>query len=190
MTDFHLNPKSTALVVIDMQKGIVGLPGKPYTTQQVTEQVAKLTDTFRKHEGFVVLVNVNSRDGKDMLHPITDAPPLAGTRTPDFAELIPELKHAPTDHLITKHQWGAFYGTDLDLQLRRRGIDTIVLCGIATNIGVETTAREAYQAGYNQVFAEDAMTGLSEEEHQHTVRYLFPRMGRIRTSDEIINALD
>ncbi|CAM3847454.1 hydrolase [Alicyclobacillus pomorum] len=186
----QLDPKTTALVVIDMQKGIVQLPCQPHSTEQVLQQTVKLADAFRAAGAFVVLVNVGSRDGKDMLHPITDAPPVvSGERPKDYAQIVPALGPKETDHLVTKHQWGAFYGTDLDLQLRRRGIQTIVLCGIATNIGVETTAREAFQHNYQQVFAEDAMTALSAVEHEHTVKYIFPRMGRVRRTDEIIAAL-
>jgi nicotinamidase-related amidase len=88
--------------------------------------------------------------------------------------------------LITKHQWGAFYGTELDLEFRRRGIATMVLCGIATNIGVESTARFAYEYGYNQIFAEDAMTALSAEEHVGTVTKIFPRIGLVRKTADIL----
>lgn len=84
---------------------------------------------------------------------------------------------------------GAFYGTDLDLQLRRRGLKTIVLCGIATEFGVESTARDAYERGYEQVFAEDAMTGRSAESHANSVTHVFPRMGRVRSTAEIVAAL-
>ena len=184
-----LNAKTTALVVIDMQKGIVAQTVRPYDTQTVLANTVKLADDFRAHEAFVVLVNVGSRDGKDMLRPITDQPlAWSGERPKDWAVIVPELGPKETDHLVTKHQWGAFYGTDLDLQLRRRGIDTIVLCGISTSIGVETTAREAYQHGYQQIFVEDAMAAMSAEEHHHTVQYIFPRMGRIRvTADVVIN---
>jgi nicotinamidase-related amidase len=93
------------------------------------------------------------------------------------------------DFVITKHQWGAFTGTELDLQFRRRGIGTMVLCGIATNIGVESTARFAYELGYNQVFAEDAMAAMSTEEHQFTVAKTFPRIGLIRATKDIVAAL-
>jgi nicotinamidase-related amidase len=88
--------------------------------------------------------------------------------------------------VITKHQWGAFHGTELDLQLRRRDMATIVLCGIATNIGVESTARFAYEYGYNQIFAEDAMSALSLEEHTFTVAKIFPRIGLVRKTKEIL----
>lgn len=189
--ELKVNIASTALVVIDLQKGIVGLQGAPYATSDVVSRCAELAKVFREHEGFVVLVHVGSRDGKDMLHPITDAPPQVPMNRPaDFADFVTELQVQPTDHLVTKHQWGAFFGTDLDLQLRRRSIDTIVLCGIATNIGVETTAREAYQRQYQQIFVSDAMTGLSEIEHDHTLRYIFPRIGRIRTTEQVVNAIE
>jgi nicotinamidase-related amidase len=91
--------------------------------------------------------------------------------------------------VITKRQWGAFYGTELDLQLRRRGIRTIVIGGIATNFGVESTARDAFERGYEQVFAEDAMSSVSAEAHRFAVSVVFPRIGRVRSTDEILQAL-
>ena len=124
-----------------------------------------------------------------MLHPIADQQGRGGSRSSDWADFVPELKVGGGDHPVTKHQWGAFFGTDLDLQLRRRGIDTIVLCGISTNIGVETTAREAYQHGYNQIFAEDAMSAMSTEEHESSVKHIFPRIGLVRKTDEIVEAV-
>ena len=102
---------------------------------------------------------------------------------------MPELENSNNVHVITKRQWGAFYGTDLDLQLRRRGIDTIALCGISTGIGVDTTAREAFQHGYNQVFVEDAMTASTKEEHDYVCKYIFPRIGQIRTTEDVTLSL-
>ncbi len=190
MASFMLDPVRTALVVIDITKGVLSLPSVPYPVQEVLANTARLADAFRSAGSFVVLVNVDSLDGKDMLHPISDTGfPLPAERPKDWAALAPELGPQPLDHLITKHQWGAFFGTDLDLQLRRRGIDTIVLCGIATGFGVDTTAREAYQHGYHQVFAEDAMNALSEEEHHYVCTHIFPRMGRLRSTEEIVAAL-
>jgi nicotinamidase-related amidase len=90
---------------------------------------------------------------------------------------------------VVKKNWGAFYGTDLDALLRRRKIDTIVLCGVATNIGVDTTAREAYQHNYAQIFVQDAMSALSEEEHNITLKTIFPRLGLIKSTDEVIETL-
>src|ERR1041384_346787 len=104
---------------------------------------------------------------------------------PDFGAFVPELERPPTDVVITKHQWGAFYGTELDLQLRRRGVRTIVLCGIATNFGVESTARDGWERNYAIVFAEDAMAGVSAEAHQFAISTIFPRIGRVRSTEEI-----
>jgi nicotinamidase-related amidase len=95
----------------------------------------------------------------------------------------------PSDFVITKHHWGAFHGTELDLQLRRRHITTIVLCGIATNIGVESTARCAFEYGYDQIFVEDAMAALSAEEHGLTVAKIFPRIGLVRNTTQILDDL-
>lgn len=188
---FHIQADKTALVVIDLQKGIVGLKGAPHDSDTVVANAARLAEAFRNKGAFVVLVRVAFTDGKDALRPITDqpsTPPVA--RSADWADLMEEVHQSPSDHVVTKRQWGAFYGTDLDLQLRRRGIETIVLCGISTNIGVETTAREAFQHHYHQLFAIDAMTAMSAEEHEHTAKYIFPRIGRVRTTDEIVRALE
>jgi nicotinamidase-related amidase len=107
----------------------------------------------------------------------------------DWAEFVPEITPIPSDIVITKRQWGAFYGTELDLQLRRRKTDTIVLCGISTDIGVESTARFAYEYGYQQIFAEDAMTSRSDEQHNAAVNFIFKRIGRVRKTDEILRAI-
>ena len=180
----------TAIVVIDLQKGIATRPAKPHDSADVVANAAKLVDAFRKNGMPVFLVHVNSAPGVG-LRPITDeefSPP-HHEMPPDWADFVPELKPAPSDVVITKRQWGAFYGTELDLQLRRRGISTIVLCGISTCIGVESTARDAYERGYDQVFVEDATSARSVEEHQHTMTRIFPRLGRVRSTSEVLAAL-
>ena len=192
--DLTLEPSRTALVVIDIQRGIVAMPAAPRPGADVVARTVDLATAMRAVGGTVVLVHVTpSPDRKDSLKPITDAPaigPAAGqTPPPDWAEIIPELGPKPGDIVITKRQWGAFYGTELDLQLRRRGIDTIVLCGISTNVGVETTARDAFERGYQQVFVEDAMAARSADEHASTVGTLFPRIGRVRSTQEVLAAL-
>lgn len=193
---FELDPTRTALVVIDMMKRVFSWESYPHPIQDVVARTARLVQVFRQAGSFVALVRVDfSADDKDFLNPTTDpTPPLlvprATSQEPeDWSDILPELGSHPLDHVVTKHQWGAFFGTDLDLQFRRRKIETLVLCGISTNIGVETTAREAYQRGYDQVFATDAMNAYSEEEHRHTCTYLFPRMGRNRSTDEIASAI-
>ena len=187
----HIDPQTSALVLIDLQYGIVGMNVFPRTSAQVIANASKLVEAFRKHHATVVLVTVgNLPDGKDLLNPITDAPAgsVAG-RPANFATLVTELNTQPSDILITKRQWGAFYGTELDSQLRRRGINTIVLAGISTNVGVESTARDAFERNYNQVFVEDAMASPSVEAHQGTLKYTFPRLGRTRSTQDVIAAL-
>lgn len=189
-TELTLNPNITALVVIDLQKGIVGMEGVPHTPADVVTRAASLAKAFRTKNAAVFLVRVTpSADKKDALTPKTDAPSNSWDMPAGWAELVPELEQTETDFVITKHQWGAFYGTELELQLRRRGIDTIVLCGISTSIGVESTARFAYEYGFNQVFVEDAMTAGTKEQHDMSVQVIFPRMGKIRSTEEVLAAL-
>jgi nicotinamidase-related amidase len=131
-----------------------------------------------------------SADRKDFLVLDADAPiQVSGALPANWSEIVPEIGPKPGDLLITKRQWGAFYGTDLDLQLRRRRVRTIVLAGIATNFGVESTARAAYERGYQQVFVEDAMTSLTAEGHDFVIKNIFPRIGRVRSTSAVLEAL-
>ena len=190
--ELKLEPSSTALVVIDLQRGIVAAPAAPHSSADVVSRAASLVQAMRARGGTVVLVHVTpSPDARDALRPVTDAPVGAGgwSPPPDWSDFVPGLEPKVTDIVITKRQWGAFYGTELDLQLRRRGVDTIVLCGISTTMGVETTARDAFERGYQQVFVEDAMAAREADEHRHTVNSLFPRIGRVRSTDEVLAAL-
>ncbi|CAM4522256.1 MAG: hydrolase [Paenibacillus macerans] len=189
VTEVHV--EKTALVVIDLQEGIAhaGRQSAPYTSGQVIQNAGKLAQAFAEKGGFVVLVRLSFTDGKDALKPQTDMGFNSVQYPEGWERIVPELAGVKNAHLVTKRQWGAFYGTDLDLQLRRRGIDTIVLCGISTSIGVDTTAREAFQHGYQQIFAEDAMTASTQEEHEYVCKYIFPRLGKVRTSEEIVAAM-
>ena len=187
MKDTLIDRSKTALVVIDLQKGVVGRQTAPHASDMVVKNTAALAEAFRTIGMPVFLVRVAfSLDSKDALRPIVDVPWPAQTPPPDWMDIVPELGPKPGDFVITKHQWGAFHGTELDLQLRRRGITTIVLCGIATNIGVESTARFAFEYGFNQIFVEDAMSAMSAEEHSLTVAKIFPRIGLMRKADEIL----
>jgi len=188
---FNIDKTKTAIVVIDLQKGIASRETQPHSAKTVIENTAQLLKVFRKNNMPVFLVRVaTSPDQKDRLNVITDTTWSGGGQMPaDWSDLVPELEKENSDIIITKKQWGAFYGTELDLQLRRRKIDTIVLCGIATCMGVESTARFANEYGYNQIFAEDAMSSMSKEEHEHTVNKIFPRLGLVRKTKEILETL-
>jgi nicotinamidase-related amidase len=190
--ELTLDVKKTALVVIDLQRGILALPASPYSAAEVVERAAALCRAARDAGSTVVLVRVTpSADGGDALRPLSDLPALSPPQLPaDWAELAPELGMQPGDVVITKRQWGAFYGTELDLQLRRRGVDTIILCGISANIAIESTARDAYERAYHLVMVEDAIAARSAEEHAFVMRTVFPRIGRVRTTAELLAALE
>lgn len=186
----RLDPKQTALVLIDLQKGILQRQTAPHSASDVLARSVRLAERFRSAGGLVVLVHVSySADGGDLLKQPTDAPPPASALEPGWDEISPDLGSGPKDIVVTKRQWGAFYGTQLDLQLRRRGIRTIVIGGIATNFGVESTARDAFEHGYALVFVEDAMAGLSEGAHSFATTTIFPRIGRIRSTEDVLNAM-
>lgn len=185
MKDLNLIPEKTAFVVIDLQKGIVGRELKPHSATEVINNTMQIAKKFSEKGMFVAFVRVCETP-----NPKTDAENTKMSFPEDWDKYIEEIDQIENKFLITKRQWGAFYGTELDLLLRRRGIETIVLCGISTNIGVDTTAREGYQLAYNQVFVEDAMSAMTKEEHDYTCKYIFPRIGKIRTTKEILSSLE
>ena len=187
-----LDPKTAALVLIDLQQGILGFGKAPRSAEAVLASSAKLAKRFRQLNAPVVLVRVGwSADFGDALKQPVDQPvtlPAGGLPSTwwDYPEALEVAEH---DLKITKRQWNAFHGTELDLQLRRRGIKTIVLGGISTNIGVESTARAAYELGYTLVLAEVAMSCATAEHHHASVNYIFPRLGLVRQSEDVIQAL-
>lgn len=191
MEKLSLLPAQTALVAIDLQNLVVSFSTQPHKARIVVENTARIASALRAKGGFIVWVRVTfSADGKDRLQPACDQPWTPPREMPSNAsELASALSVQPSDHIITKRQWGAFYGTDLDLQLRRRKLSTIILTGIATNIGAESTARAALELGYEQIFVEDAMAALSAVQHEHTVTHIFPRMGRVRNTADVLAAL-
>lgn len=190
MSDPVLEPDRTALVMIDMQKGIVGLPTAPYKGEEVLRNCVQLRAMARQVGILTVVVHVGgAADGTDRLQqPADEASPARGMPE-DWYDFAPELSPQADDVVVLKRQWGAFYGTDLDLQLRRRGIDTLIMTGIATEFGVESTARDAYERNYRQLFVTDAMTGLTRESHENALGRIFPRMGHVRDTAWTLEAL-
>jgi nicotinamidase-related amidase len=184
----ELSAATTALVLVDLQKGIVPRPTlAPRSGAEAAAAGIKLAERFRAVRAPVILINVSfASDFGDALKQPVDRQMLSpGDGLPaNFSELVDGLA-SPSDIRVTKHQWGAFYGTDLDVQLRRRGIKTVVLGGIATNIGVESTARQAHEAGYEVVLAEDATTGASADMHAFAVNAIFPLLSRVVKVDDI-----
>jgi len=189
MPDLEIDKRTTALVVIDLQRGIAAQPTKPYPANVVVKNASQLVHVFRKNKMPVFLVHVVTTP-ETMLKVDSDQSFVRPSPLPpDWSEFVPEIAPVASDTVIAKKQWGAFYGTDLDLQLRRRKMEAIVLCGIATEYGVESTARFAYEYGFRQIFAEDAMSSMNEEAHNAAVRFILPRMGRVRKTDEILKAI-
>jgi nicotinamidase-related amidase len=172
-----------ALVVIDLQKGIVSLP-TVHPVGEIIGRSAQLARAFRERGLPVVLVNVSGRaPGR------TDAGSPKFSFPADWAELVPELEPQPGDHIVTKQRWGAFLGTTLDDYLRQRRVTQILLTGVATSAGVESTARSAYDLGYNVTLVVDAMTDRDAETHRHSVEKIFPRLGETTTTEEVMKRL-
>jgi nicotinamidase-related amidase len=185
----NFDPKLTALVLIDLQRGIVGRQLAPHSAGDVVGRAAQLAAALRAKGGTVIYVHV---DMTGFQHREVDAPmrdPNAPPPPAGAMEIVPESGYQSGDLLVTKRSWGAFYSTDLDQLLRRLGIRTILLGGVATNIGVESTARAAFDYGYEIVFVEDAMSSMSAEAHKYPVGNIFPRMGRVRTLAQVLEAL-
>ena len=172
-----------ALVVIDLQKGIVGMP-TVHPTGGIVERSARLAHAFRERSLPVVLVNVAG-----MAPGRTDAGRPKFSFPPDWTELVPELKQQPGDHVVTKQRWGSFLGTDLDEYLRQRGVTQIVLTGVATSIGVESTARSAYDLGYNVTLVLDAITDRDADAHSNSVEKIFPRLGETANTEDVLKLL-
>jgi nicotinamidase-related amidase len=180
----QLNAKNTALVLIDLQKGVLAMPMAPHAAPAVYERSMLLAQRLRDAGGLVVRVRVSfSSDLVDALQPPVDQPTNHSALPPGWDQ-FPDSP-PPSDLLITKRQWGAFYGTELDLQLRRRNIRCIVLGGIATNIGVESTARNAVEHGYELVIPEDLCSAMSVEMHAFSFKHILPRLARITSSEAI-----
>ena len=177
-----LDPQ-TALIIIDLQKGIVGMP-TVHPTADVVKRASELAAAFRRHGLPVVLVNV------DAAAPGRAEQSRNFVRADDWADLVPELNQQPNDITVTKKTWGAFSSTDLDARLKKLGVTQVVVAGVATSAGVESTARHAHELGYNVTLATDAMTDMSVETHTNSVSRIFPRIGETGTAREIMDLLD
>jgi nicotinamidase-related amidase len=185
-----LDPRRTALVLIDLQRGILPFAGGPHSPSDVLDKASVLITRFHDLKAPVVLVRVGwSADGGDALRQPVDRPTPAFELPANWLEFPEQLGVIDSDIRILKRQWGAFYGTDLELQLRRRGVEHIVLGGIATNIGVESTARDAWERGFGLIFAEDATSATSAEHHAFALENIFPRLGRVRSTAQIVDML-
>jgi nicotinamidase-related amidase len=180
----QLHAKTTALVLIDLQKGVLARPVAPHPATTLYERSKQLAARLRTAGGLVVWVRVSfAGDFADAPRAKVDQPSNYDALPSGWDE-FPEPLHS-ADLMVTKRQWGAFYGTDLDLQLRRRGVRTIALGGIATSMGVESTARSAWEHGYDLVICEDLCADLNAETHAFSFKRIFPRLACIASSEAI-----
>ena len=182
MTISPLDAKA-ALLVIDLQKGIVGMP-VAHPIADIVNNAARLADAFRSRGLLVVLVNVDgTAPGRaEQSRRVSEFP--AG-----WTDLVPELNRQPGDHLVTKRTWGAFTNTDLEKYLKERGVTQVVITGVATTAGVESTARHAHELGFNVALAVDAMTDMNADAHHNSITRIFPRLGETGTMQQIIDLL-
>jgi nicotinamidase-related amidase len=175
-----------ALVVIDLQKGLMATP-TVHPIEEVIDRAARLANAFRRHQLPVVLVNATGRAPGRTEADRTRSSDF--TPSSDWADLVSELDAQPGDHRVTKQRWGAFHETSLNARLQELGVTQIVLAGVSTSAGVESTARAAYEHGYNVVLATDAMTDRDPAAHENSVERIFPKLGETATTDEILGFL-
>jgi nicotinamidase-related amidase len=173
----------TALILVDLQKGIVSLP-TAHSTADVVKHAAALAEAFRSHHLPVVLVNVaGGAPGR------TEQPRRGGDFPAGWTDIVPELNQKPQDHTVTKRTWGAFTNTGLEQHLKALGVTQVVIAGVSTSVGAESTAREAYALGFNVTLATDAMTDMNADAHHNSITRIFPRLGETGTTQEIIDLL-
>ncbi|CAN5339356.1 hydrolase [soil metagenome] len=189
LVTLEIDPGKTALVLIDLQAGILANTLLPYDSETVVANGVALAGAVKAAGGLVVAVNVSF--GPDRINGpqgLIDAPMTTGVSPANYAEIVPELMTL-ADIVVTKRQWGALHGTELDTLLRRRGIDTVIVGGVATNFGVESTVREGWSHGYSMIVAEDASTTFSAAMQDFPMKLVFPRIARVRTVTQIMDAL-
>jgi nicotinamidase-related amidase len=173
----------TALIVIDLQDGILTL-AKVHPEDKIVTNAIQIVQAFRETHLPVVLVNVaGGAPGRN------EQVPAGGTPPKSWSDLIAELNQQPSDHLVTKGTWGAFTNTDLHNYLKRNEVTQVVVVGIATSIGVESTSRQAHELGFNVALVVDAMTDMNMDSHTNSVTRIFPRLGETGTTAEILSLL-
>lgn len=188
MSNLTLDPLKTALVAIDLQNALMGLTTAPHPVAEVVKTNRQIADVLRARGGLVTWVRVNVNDLLQL--PVDQPSRFAGQQLPDeLSQIAPSAGFQDGDLLITKRHWGAFAGTPLEQQLRERGIDTVVLTGVSTNHGVESTLRQGTGLGFAFVVVEDACSGQDAEEHRFAFEKIFPHLARVRAAAEVLKAL-
>lgn len=178
----------SAVIVVDMVNdfcspgGAMVLPN----ADRLYEPIRRLTDGFRASGRLVVWIRDEHPDESDLEFRKRAVHCLRGSWG---SELVPELAPAPGDQVLTKSRFSAFFGTDLDAILRRAGIQTVLLCGVVTNICVRSTAHDAFFLGYDVVVAKDACAGTADREQDSSLWDIQTHFGLIGTVDDLLAQL-
>ncbi len=185
--ELTLDMTKTALVLIDLQNGIVTRQTKPHTAAEVMERARTLAEAFRAKGAPVIYVRVLMSDFLQLN--VDESMTLPPNLPAELSEIAEAAGKQEGDLLITKRHWGAFAGTPLEQELRSRGIETVVLGGIATNMGVESTLRQGTGLGFHFVTVQDACSTFSPEMQQFALTAIFPRLSRVRTTQQVLEAI-
>jgi len=184
-----IDPGRSALVLIDLQRGTLARTWAPHSSETVLANSLLLTNAVQAAGGCVVFVRVEFEpSGKDRVSVPVDFEPQGPVPDREAAAFPRELAELKPDVVIVKRQWSAFYGTELDLQLRRRNISHIILAGVATNFGVESTAREAWQRNYAVTLVEDACSSLGNW-HEFAITTIFPHISKVKSTQQVLSSL-
>jgi nicotinamidase-related amidase len=188
MPELTIEPRTTALLLLDLQRGIVGRETAPHAAMDVVERSANLAAAFRSKGAVVIYVRV---DFSDMIKVNADRSlrdPNAPPPPPSASEIVPQAGWQPGDPVIVKRHWGAFCGTNLEEDLHQRGIRTVVLTGVSTNYAVESTARAAVERGFDVIVVEDATSARDADAHRFAHESIFPLLGRVRSTEQVLAA--
>ncbi|MSP38129.1 MAG: cysteine hydrolase [Deltaproteobacteria bacterium] len=205
VNDFNL--KKTALLFFDILNGYVPepAPGKPRVLKPWIQNAVKLSKAGRAAGLPVFFAKGNHRpdnatsallltDTNNSLAPWpngevtkTKMHVIAGDKSSD---VLADLEPKADDYYIVKYRWSAFFQTYLDLALRTRGIDTIIISGGSTDVGVTSTMYAARDLDYNQIVVSDACgTSHDQRAHDTLMEIIFPRMARVRTTEQVIEMI-
>jgi nicotinamidase-related amidase len=197
MSAGRLDPARTCLLLFDLLEGHANRDAAARERYRpVIANAAALLAAAREAGAMVAYANADHRpdelrrrlrDTDNRLRPVTaesDRPAIV-RGTPE-ANIVAELAPQPSDYIVPKHRWSAFHGTYLDLALRARNVDTLVLCGGSTDVGIAATAFAARDLDYDLVIVSDACTSPEQDSHAQFMKRIFPRMARIRTTAEVL----
>lgn len=202
----RLEPRRSALVLFDFLEGHVNRDAESKRRYApVLKSAAQVLDAARNAGAIVVYANADHRpdaaasaktlrDTDNRLRPIAAEDershrPLITGGTAE-ARVVKELAPRADDFIVPKHRWSAFHGTYLETALRARGVDTIILAGGSTDVGIASTAFAARDLGYNLVIVSDACTSPEQDNHDQLMRRVFPRMARVRKASEVAAMLN